>query len=48
MHLRHLEHPMIFRDLQQVSPEDPRVMALSSILGLKADVNEFEVMQAPF
>ena len=33
----------IFRDLQQVSPEDPRVMALSSILGLKADVNEFEV-----
>ena len=33
----------IFRDLQQVSPEDPRVMALSSILGLKADVKEFEV-----
>ena len=36
----------IFRDLQQVSPEDPRVMALSSILGLKADVNEFEVALA--
>lgn len=36
----------IFRDLQQISPEDPRVMALSSILGLKADVNEFEVALA--
>ena len=36
----------IFRDLQQVSPEDPRVMALSSILGLKADVKEFEVALA--
>ena len=36
----------IFRDLQLNGPEDPRVKALGSILGLKADTSEFEVALA--
>jgi len=36
----------IFRDLQLTGPEDPRVKALGSILGLKADTDEFEVALA--